>query len=397
MARVALAAAVVMAMTCAAVLMTNCGEAQEGGKNVYAQWENGPAADDTYFPIAVWLQSPRNAPKYAAAGINLYIGLWKGPTEEQLAELKRHGMRVICEQNEVGLAHLDDPMIAGWMHGDEPDNAQPVKDAQGKDTWGPCIPPQRIVDDYERIRAKDPSRPVLLNLGQGVANDKWIGRGSGAKLEDYLTYVKGGDIVSFDVYPVASLQGGEDLLWYVPKGVERLVKWSENKKIIWNCMECTHIGDANLKPTPAQVKSEVWMGLVHGSTGLIYFVHQFQPNFCEWALLQDPEMLAAVTALNKQIQSLAPVLNSPTVADGATVTPSDANMPIACMVKRRGGATHLFTVGMRNAPVTGTFKVAGLPAAAKAEVIDEGREIAVTNGEFKDEFTPYAVHLYRIK
>jgi len=55
----------------------------------YAQWSHGLPADANYFPIAVWLQSTGNAAKYKAAGINLYIGLWKGPTEEQLAALKR--------------------------------------------------------------------------------------------------------------------------------------------------------------------------------------------------------------------------------------------------------------------------------------------------------------------
>lgn len=51
--------------------------------------------DRDTFPIAVWLQSPANAAKYRKAGINLYVGLWKGPTDEQLAELKAQGMRVI--------------------------------------------------------------------------------------------------------------------------------------------------------------------------------------------------------------------------------------------------------------------------------------------------------------
>ena len=201
------------------------------------------------------------------------------------------------------------------MHGDEPDNAQPAKDAAGKNTWGPCIPPQSIVDDYQRLCAADPSRPVMLNLGQGVANDQWHGRGSGAKLSDYETYVKGGDIISFDVYPVASGgQDGADRLWLVPKGVDRLVGWTRGlNKIIWNCIECTRISGAG-QASPEQVRAEVWMALTHGSTGLIYFVHQFQPKFCEWALLDDPVMLPAVTAINKQIQSLAPVLNSPTIA-----------------------------------------------------------------------------------
>ncbi len=366
----------------------------------YAQWHSGPPADADYFPIAVWLQGPQNAPRYKAAGINLYIGLWKGPTEQQLEELARHEMPVICSQNEVGLAHIDNPIIVGWMHGDEPDNAQAVKDpVSGQSAWGPCIPPEQIVDDYEQLRQKDPSRPILLNLGQGVANDEWHGRGAGAKLSDYETYVKGGDIISFDVYPVVGIRkpDGENYLWYVPKGVDRLVRWTEGRKIIWNCIECTSISEAGKRATPQQVKAEVWMSLIHGSTGIIYFVHQFEPTFCEWALLQDAEMLEAVAAINAQIASLAPVLNSATVQGAVQVTSSDPEVPVDVMAKRHQGTTYLFAVGMRNGPATASFEVADLPATCTAEVLGEDRQIEVKDGRFSDEFAPYAVHLYRLR
>jgi hypothetical protein len=373
---------------------------QKPGAAPYGAWRHGPPADPAYFPIAVWLQSPANAEKYKAAGINLYIGLWQGPTEEQLAALKRAGMPVICEQNKVGLAHLNDPIIVGWMHGDEPDNAQPITDpATGKQSYGPCIPPARIVEDYERLRRADPTRPILLNLGQGVANDEWIGRGPGASLADYPQYVKGCDVVSFDVYPVAGLDkpNGADYLWYVAKGVDRLVQWTGGRKVVWNCIECTHIGDATKQATPQQVRAEVWMALIHGSRGLIYFVHQFAPNFNEHALLDDPKMLAAVAATNKQIHELAPVLNSPTVQNGARVTTSDPQVPVDIMVKRHGGYTYVFAVAMRNSPTRGTFTVHGLPSHATAEVLGEGRSILLTNGQFSDRFDAYGVHLYKIR
>lgn len=55
----------------------------------YAQWKNGLSRDPGYFPLAVWLQAPENAPRYREAGINLYIGLWQGPTREQIDELNQ--------------------------------------------------------------------------------------------------------------------------------------------------------------------------------------------------------------------------------------------------------------------------------------------------------------------
>lgn len=373
---------------------------QPAAGNAYGKWKNGPSKGADYFPIAVWLQDPANAAKYKAAGFNVYVGLWQGPTEPQLAALKKADMAVVCEQNEVGLKHKDDPVIIGWMPGDEPDNAQEAVDPKtGKKGYGPCVPPQKIVDAYKKAQAADPSRPIMLNLGQGVASDEWKGRGNGAKLGDYETYVKGGDIISFDIYPVAGLPkpDSENYLWMVAKGVDRLGKWTGGQKIIWNCIECTHIGNPTAKASPHQVRGEVWMSLVHGSTGLIYFVHQFKPSFKEAALLADPEMLAAVTRINKQIHGLAPVLNSATISGQATVESSATNVPIDIMVKRLGGSVYLFAVNMRNEKTTGRFAVKGLAADSKADVLEEGRAIDAAGGKFTDDFAPYDVHIYRIR
>src|SRR5947209_3363763 len=88
------------------------------------QWPHGPSTDPSYFPIAVWYQRTDLASSYKAAGFNVYMGLWKGPTEQQLAQLQAAGVQVICAQNSVGLAHTSDETIVGWLQQpDEPDNA----------------------------------------------------------------------------------------------------------------------------------------------------------------------------------------------------------------------------------------------------------------------------------
>jgi hypothetical protein len=359
------------------------------------RWTNGPLADPAFFPIAVWLQSPANAARYRAAGFNTYVGLWKGPTEEQLVALKKAGLRVVCDQNAVGLRHLNDPTILAWMHGDEPDNAQSLGEGKG---YGPPIPPQRIVEDYQRIRAADPSRPVVLNLGQAVAWDGWYGRGVRSNHpEDYPEYLKGCDIVSFDIYPANhDRKEVAGKLWFVAQGVERLVKWSGGEKIIWDCIECTHIGDGGRKPTPHEVRCEVWMSLIHGSRGLIYFVHQFKPTFREAALLDDPEMLAAVTKINRQITELASVLNSPAVSDAVTVQTENANVPIAVAARRHNGSLYVFAVAMRDGETKATFKLTRDAVVRSAEVLGENRNLEVKEGDFTDRLTGWDVHLYRI-
>lgn len=360
----------------------------------YDGWSQGPPHDASFFPIAVWLQSPRNAAAYKSAGINTFVGLWRGPTAEQLDQLRAAGMHVICAQNSLALDRKADPTIIGWMHGDEPDNAQP-KSGGG---YGPPIPPATIVESYQRIRNNDPTRPVLLNLGQAVAWDDWIGRGVRSRHpEDYPEYVKGCDIASFDIYPVVhqnpAVTGN---LWYVARGVERLRSWCNGKKIVWNCIEAARIDNPDLKPSASQIKSEVWMSLIRGSNGIIYFVHQFKPTFIEASLLQDAELLAGVTEINAQIRSLAPVLNSPTIVNGAVVMTAEPDVTVAAQVKRLGTATYLFAVAMQNAATTATFTFRDSRPEMIAEVLGEDRSVPVRNGRFEDQFKPYEVHLYRV-
>ena len=384
--------------TCLGMLLSVLGVAAGGNISAspYEKWEKGPPRNADFFPIAVWLQNPSKASQYKQAGINTYIGLWRGPTEEQLAQLKAAGMKVICHQNAAGLKHAGDATIIGWMHGDEPDNAQPLRDGKG---YGPPILPQKIIDDYTKIRQADPTRPVILNLGQGVAWDGWYGRGVRKNHpEDYPEYIKGCDIASFDIYPAChdkpEIAGN---LWYVAHGVKRLVQWAEGRNVVWNCIECTRIHNPNTKATPHQVRCEVWMSIIHGSMGLIYFVHEWEPSFNESALLSDPNMLAEVTAINRQITKLAPVLNSPTLEGSAGVLSQDNVAPVAIMAKKYGGATYLFAVEMTGKETTATFTVPALKGQRAAEVLGENRSLASNDGVFKDRFAAWDVHLYRIK
>lgn len=367
---------------------------------LYGQWENGPFEDAYTFPIGVWLQDPAKAPQYQDIGINMYIGLWKGPTEEQLAELETHGMPVICDQNEVGLANLDNPIIAGWMQQDEPDNAQPVTDPEtGSKSYGPPVSTTDVIRTYMTMKANDPTRPVFLNLGQGVANDDWKGRGPHAHDDDYLYYVWGCDILSFDIYPVAGLDkpDSEELLWYVAKGVDRLRRWTVDKKIVWNIVECTRISNPKKKATPHQVRAMVWMSIIHGSRGIVYFAHEFKPKFNESALLSDAKMAAAVKSINGLIQDLAPVIHTPNSEDAVMIRTRNARVPVDYMVKRHEGYTYLFAVNMQNLQTTASIELADVPAGADVEVLGENRKLNIRNGLFEDAFKPFDVHIYRVR
>jgi hypothetical protein len=368
-------------------------EPADPSKPAFSRWP----ADAGYFPLAVWVQSPANAKRYKEIGINTYVALWRGPTDESLDALDAAGMYAVVQQNERSLKYKDRKTIIAWMHGDEPDNAQPLRD--GRKGYGPPIATEKVVEDYKRLRAADPDRPVLLNLGQGVAFDNYIGRGVRRNhLEDYPQYVQGCDIASFDIYPVthehADVAGK---LEYVGKGVARLRDWTGGQKPVWACIETTHIHNAEKLPTPAQVRSEVWMAIANGATGIIYFCHEFSPKSIEAGLLEHPEIADAVKQVNGEVRNLAAVLNSPTAADAASVSSSDPTVPVALLCKRHDGATYLFVVSMRGVPITASITLAGVKGNGNVEVIGENRNVSAFGGNFTDKFDGYGVHVYRMK
>ncbi|MBN1892949.1 hypothetical protein JW906_00560 [bacterium] len=381
-------------------------EPWEGGPAYYGAWTNGPSTDTNFFPMAVWLQSPENASTaatYKNSGINTHVGLWEGPTESQLSAIAALNTTTLCDQNATGLHSVHSDVIKAWMHQDEPDNAQ-------GGTQDP-VPVAEIVDRYGRMKANDPTRPVYLNFGQGVACDAWYGRGNRTNHpEDYAAYSEAADILSFDVYPMNVFPLPESSApwfrafnnavaqnpWYVAAGVDRLRNWTDSKKPVWVWIECTNInGEPDYALTPAIVKAEVWMAIIHGARGIGYFCHQFSPSFIEAGLLANAAMRDGVSAVNAQIASLAPVLNTQSVSNGVIVASGNPAILVDAMVKRSDGYTYVFAVSMRPGSTTAVFALRDFTGTCTIEVIGENRDLTAVDGVFQDDFPGYGVHLYR--
>lgn len=352
------------------------------------RFANGLPSDPEFFPIAVWLQAPHNVERYRDLGINLYVGLWDGPTEAQLAALEQAGMKVICAQNEVGLAHRG-KAIVGWMHGDEPDNAQ-ARDGGG---YGPPVEPWQIVAGYEKLHKADPTRPVLLNLGQGAAWDGWFGRGTRTNHpEDYAEYLKGCDLASFDIYPVTHKHRDvRGRLEIVGRGVQRMRGWSQDRKPIWACIETGHVDNADARPTADQVRSEVWIAIASGASGIVYFAHEFAPKFVEAGLLEYPEIAAAIKATNAEVLAQAKVLNAPREDDAVALQNDD--VAIAVRVHRVGDDLHVFAASLQANVGKPVFKIAKAPGK-RVEVTGESRQLPIAKDQFTDDFAGYAFHHY---
>lgn len=359
-------------------------------QNLYKSWANSPSDDKSHWPIGVWLQNPSNASKYKALGINLYVGLWKGPTSTQLSSLGSQGMPAFSSQNTVGLTSSQNSTLEGWLQQDEPDNAQWNSSANRYD---PPVLPSVIQSRYTTMKSLDKSRPVFLNFGAGMADEKWGGRGTRTgHLEDYPEYIKGADILSFDFYPVAGpsrteLQGHLEV---VGNGVRRLVGWAQEKPV-WNFIEAAGVKNGT-RPTQTQIRSEVWMSIINGAVGTMYFVHEFTPSFIEATPLQDPKLASALTTINDRLRKLAPVLNSASVRGDVTIT---APRRIEFLHKVLAGKDYLLAVNMDPQSCTAGILLNGLDKAP-VQVLDESRSLSLVKGAMTDTFGPYQVHLYQI-
>jgi len=371
-----------------------------GGSAYYKRWINGPApsGDPNYFPIGVWYQEPSTAEAYKALGVNLFVALPRGAQPGPLAAAGM-GVFYLGAHKQVANPAERKSLLAkwgsltrAWGQIDEPDNAQPLP---GKKGYGPCVPPPEVVKVYDQYRKSDPTRPVYLGVGKSVDDNKTHMRGvCTGHYGDYPQYIRGSDIVSYDSYPINVRKP----LWYVAKGMDELRSWAHYRKPVYEDVETTAIQATAGKPTPAQVKSEVWMIIIHGGMGIIYFCHIFTPALDPAGLLHEPAMSREVRAIDQQILRLAPVLNTPPVANGVRVASTNGMTPVDTMLKRWRGSTYLFTVAARpGGPTTASFTLRDCPAHATATVLGESRTIPIVNGIFKDEFSkPYQVHIYRI-
>jgi hypothetical protein len=97
-----------------------------------------------------------------------------------------------------------------------------------------------------------------------------------------------------------------------------------------------------------------------------------------------------------QIQDLAAVLQSPVPETQAKwdLTGGDKTATISVMTRRLGASAYVLAVGMSPQTVQATFHLSGVQG--RVEVLDESRQLPLTNTQWSDTFAGYQVHLYRL-
>jgi hypothetical protein len=401
----------------------------DGGPRYYAKFSSGLPAKPSYFPLGVWFESvidQEDVDEDMAAGLNTYLVL---TADSDLGLIRSNGMHAI-----VGSDLGSHEVIKGWFLADEVDM-----------THGPGSG----YAEMERVANATPDDGRFRYSGYGKGVLFWQTDAEAARFVNGFQDVVQADAYFFTDNDVcdSSQAGGEPGInetnhchvasnygWIIDR-LQSLVSPAGTKPV-WAVVELGHPFTESDWPTiaPAQVRAAVWQSVIAGARGIIYFNHSFGgPNESQHILRDGARpgsayapIRAAVTATNRRITELAPVLNSPTVTSGwsqgrgttamlkwanggkaAGCKSKSGKKPRSCRNRtaaesKQGGKKgapkgdlYLFA-GSAGSPVNGRFS---LPCVgnAKARVVGENRGVRIHKGSFRDRFAGgNAIHIYRI-
>lgn len=369
-------------------------EAWWGGPSYYAKFSKAAQSGWTspsFFPIAVFFGKPEQAAALKAAGINTYMGAEHDGS--RIRTITDTGMSVIA-QNEWTRAEIgSDPRVVGWHVSDECDMGLGGCDGS---TENARLAQQR--QQAAALRFGD-GRFLQSNIGNGVLGSFW----APTTMPQFVGTV---DVTSVDKYAYTSPPVGDVIRQssYWPRGKnpasagaygwleDRMETYSHSATPNWVFVETarpylTEAGARTIKPD--QIEGAVWDAIIHGAAGIAYFQHNNNGTCGTYSILQCGSALTArITAIDAQVRSLAPVINTQGYR-------WDFGPGLDTSLKVSGGYAYIFAMTDGG---TGK-KTFTLPKglSGTVEVVGENRTITPSNGSFTDSFAAeYTHHIYRI-
>lgn len=378
----------------------------DGGPNYYSQFSNPLPTDSSFFPIGVWFESILSASDVArdkAAGLNLYVEL---TDNSDTGLLGTDGPYAITSGNRPG--------VSGQITTDEAD----MWGGPGSDAWTGNYPGQGDICSpsngrcgytiMQTARQRIPAGVMAYtNYGKGVTF--WeSNQEAGRFVNEYQDVVSADNYWFTDPYICGSSEGGRlaggralspaecrlaaNYGWTIDR-LRSLVQPAGSQPV-WAFIEVGHPFSENEAPTITgpQIRAAVWSSIIHGARGVIYFNHSFGGSCQSQHLLRDScgqQVRPAVTAVNAQITSLAPVLNAPFL-DGVTTTVDT----IDHMTKVYNGQVYVFAASAQPASQSAAITNSCV-GDGTVTVVGENRTVTASGGRFTDQFADgNAVHIY---
>lgn len=345
------------------------------------------------FPIAGWIRPAESAAQIATEkdfGMNTYVGV-ECPECANEQAIRDAGLSAFMLADERTRFNDIGSETVGWMLSDEQDMC--------------CGPPGFAGGNgFDTLTAESNALPDqrsrYVNYGKGVL--RWETDQEAQQFVNlpFLSFL------SADLYWMTDPNERGDSKYGLPASygwiIDRLRMLDGldgQRKPTWAIVEdgwpfTEGASAGGRRILPDEARAAVLHSLIAGAQGLIYFDHNFGPGTPGSTILGNgyADTRAVLETLNAQIQSLAPVLNSPSVTSQTTTSGA-----IRALWKWDGQHFYVF------AGATGTANIVasiGLPCVgdATATVLGEGGGTRpVTAGTFTDSFADKnAAHVYRI-
>ncbi|MFY1636617.1 DUF4082 domain-containing protein [Solwaraspora sp. WMMB335] len=386
-----------------------------GGPSYYSAFPQAKTSgwtDASFFPIGVWFEgvyTQSEIDKDKDVGLNTYVVL-TDPSD--LGLIRRNGMTAMTMGSHSGQGNES----IGWVLQDEVD----MWGGAGNGTWNgkypgqghPCVTAGKHDCGFDVMnkltdRLPDRTRMRYTNYGKGVMF--WQSDTDAARFVNDYT-----DILSNDIYwytdPNVCYSSSEGPSMGVNASncrraanygltmdrMRELDAADGKHQPIYAFVEVGHPFTENDAPTinGNQIAGAVMNSVIHEARGIIYFNHNFGGSCISQHVLRDTcgrAVRPAVAALNKQITTLAPVLNTQSYE-------WEFSPRMDTMLKAYDGSYYVFAMlGRNGAPGPQQLKLPAGIDADTAEVLFEDRTVNISDGTISDNFAQeFTYHIYKI-
>ncbi|MBI3829514.1 MAG: beta-galactosidase [Planctomycetes bacterium] len=354
-----------------------------------------------FFPIMSWAQDTSRFAVLRSLGFNTFCGSGK-TGQDALEKAQAAGGYALISHTLFHASLKAHPALLAYGLCDEPD--------MDIDKGKPKVSAEEVLGWRKTLTENDPSRPIFLNFTGAFMQSHAGGK---AEVKSYYEAAqKAGDILCFDIYPIYQENRDDRLIW-VAEGVSELQAIAGPGKPVWAWIETSKGSkwityERQKDVTPEIVRSEVWMAVIRGATGIGYFMHAWRPAFTEFA--PDEAVRKELKRTNEQITRLSPAILSGPCSRKVAIA-FEGGLCGEVLVREHEGFAYVFAnnvdmkdLGERKDNVKAsyrggkaTLKTEGLKAGTTIEVVDEHRTLTSAKDGFSDDFEPLGIHIYRWK
>jgi len=247
----------------------------------------------------------------------------------------------------------DHPALLAWYIADEPD--------------GRNLSPDSLLGVYKLIKELDPYHPVSMVISSPrnaaefrdvmdivMTNPNPIPQGKLKEVKDYTDIIK-------DVFWL------QKPVWIVPQDFGGNEWWQR-------------------EPTQNEVRAMTYMAIIHGATGIQYFIRSGPNSFPKSTAMWDE-----CGAMALEIAELTPDILSPHPAP--VLIPDSPE--IHAKAWNRAGIVTIAVVNEKNEPGFFKLKMKDIDITIQADVMFENRKVNIVEGVLEDMIDGYGTRVYR--